>query len=256
MRIAELGSLHPEVKMTKKALIMNSLSIARYMGVDNQGIPLFLQQAVAASSSHFFDAELLEDESDEPLGELPSIKALKGQILSRSNEAKLLIRETAYCWCHFSPGMFIHNFLRMTKEDHNLDLANLASYFADLLTGFSSSLNEFKSWPGHLAPSLIALGSLAAAKQTLGLSETHWQDLLSEVCIQRYALLLIHEEEEVEVARDGALYLHNRIKGNFHHPVFQKHHRIMGSKFLDLTTNDEYQQVEAINALSWPSLLG
>ena len=174
MRIAELGSLHPEVKMTKKALIMNSLSIARYVSVDNflPSIPLFPLQAAAASSSHFFDAELLEDESDEPLGELPSMKVSESGCLIRSKESEILFRETKCSWYHPSPGMFIHNFLRMTKEGHNWDLANLALYFADLLTGFSSSLNEFKSWPGHLAPSLIALGSLAAAKQTLGISET------------------------------------------------------------------------------------
>ena len=182
MRIAELGSLHPEVKMTKKALIMNSLSIARYMGVDNQGIPLFLQQAVAASSSHFFDAELLvEDESDEPLGELPSMAVLESGRVIQSKEIEILTREIRFNWYHPSPGMFIHNFLRMTKEGHNWDLESLASYFADLLTGFSSSLNELKSWPGHLAPSLIALGSLAAANQTLGLSETQWLDLLDQV---------------------------------------------------------------------------
>ena len=30
------------------------------------------------------------------------------------------------------------------------------------------------------------------------------------------------------VARDGALYLHNMIKFNIHHPVFQKHLLKMG----------------------------
>ena len=234
MRIAELGSLLPKVKMTKKALVMNSLSIARYLGVDNHlpHLPRF-PQAAARSSRYFFDAELLKDESDDPLGELPNIRSgAKSRTLSE--ESKILIMETRFFWYHPAPGMFIHNFLRMTKEEHNMHLANLAFYFVDLLTGFSSSLNEFKSWPGHLAPSLIALGSLAAARHTLGLSETQcqWLDLLNA-------------DEEVAVARDGALYLHNRIKGDFFHPVFQKHHRIMGSKFLELTTNDELQSAKA-----------
>ena len=125
MRIAELGSLHPEVKMTKKALIMNSLSIARYIGVDNHLpdlVPLFLPQAVAASSSHFFDAELLEDESDEPLGELPSMAVLESGRVIQSKEIGILTREIRFNWYHPSPGMFIHNFLRMAKEGRNWDL--------------------------------------------------------------------------------------------------------------------------------------
>ena len=159
MRIAELGSLHPQVNMTKKALVINSLSIARHSLGDKVLLPLFRPGEL---SSHFFDDELLEDEIDEPLVEPLNSRSLR--------------QEIRFSWYHPSPEMFLHNFLRMTNEEHNLDLAKLASYFADLLTGLSSSLSEFKSWPGHLAPSLIALGSLAAAKQTLGLPETHWQD--------------------------------------------------------------------------------
>ena len=165
MRIAELGSLHPQVNMTKKALVINSLSIARHAFGDKVLLPLFRPGDLA---SHFFDAELMEDEIDEPL-----VEPLESLTLGS------LSRETRFSWYHPSPEMFLHNFLRMTNEEHNLDLVKLASYFADLLTGFSSSLSEFKSLPGHLAPSLIAMGSLAAAKQTLGLPETHWQDQVS-----------------------------------------------------------------------------
>ena len=45
------------------------------------------------------------------------------------------------------------------------------------------------------------------------------------------------------VARDGALYLHNMIKGNIRHPVFQKHLAKMGSNFLNLHTNYSVQHV-------------
>ena len=164
MRIAELGFLHPQVNLTKKALVINSLSIARHALRDKSLLSVF-RDSFGDESSHFFDAELLEDEIDEPLVD-PLNSLSQGSLL----------RETRFSWYHPSPGMFLHNCLRMTNEEHNLDLEKLATYFADLLTGFSSSLSEFKSWPGHLAPSLIAMGSLAAAKQTLGLPETHWQD--------------------------------------------------------------------------------
>ena len=49
------------------------------------------------------------------------------------------------------------------------------------------------------------------------------------------------------VARDGALYLHNMIKGNIHHPVFQKHLVKMGSNFLKLhTIQDTYNSVQHV----------
>ena len=65
--------------------------------------------------------------------------------------------------------------LPQDDKDNNSDLANLANYFADLLTGFSGSLSE--AGAAHLAPSLIALGSLEAAKQILDLPEAKLPDL-------------------------------------------------------------------------------
>ena len=159
--------------MTKKALVINSVTLARHVTGDNHPS---LPSSLTSPVSKYFDAELLEDEVDELLGPL--------NVLGCPS----LLDETNFSWYHPTPEMFLHNFLRMTNEEHNLDLAKLASYFADLLTGFSSSLSEFKSWPGHLAPSLIALGSLAAAKQTLGLPETHWQDQVSQIL---FLLLLL-----------------------------------------------------------------
>ena len=72
-----------------------------------------------------------------------------------------------YSWYHPSARMFLHNFLRMMKEEDSKDLVILATYFVHLLTGYTGTLS------GYLAPSLIALGSLAAATQMLGLCYKH-----------------------------------------------------------------------------------
>ena len=158
MRIAELGSLHPQVKMTKKALVINSITLARYVVGDKH---LSCYPLRSSPLSKYFDAELLEDEVDEPLGPLNTLDPS-------------FLEEIMFSWYHPTPGLFLHNFLQMINKDNNKDLANYASYFANLLTGFSGSLSE--AGAANLTPSLIALGSLAAAKQTLGLPETHWQD--------------------------------------------------------------------------------
>ena len=146
--------------MTKKALVINSVTLARHVTGDNHPS---LPSSLTSPVSKYFDAELLEDEVDELLGPL--------NVLGCPS----LLDETNFSWYHPTPEMFLHNFLQMINKDINRDLANLASYFADLLTGFSGSLSE--AGVAHLAPSLIALGSLAAAKQTFGLPETNLPDL-------------------------------------------------------------------------------
>ena len=128
---------------------MNSLSIARYIGVDNHLpdlVPLFLPQAVAASSSHFFDAELLEDESDEPLGELPSMAVLESGRVIQSKEIGILTREIRFNWYHPSPGMFIHNFLRMAKEGRNWDLKSWKNWPPTLPTCWLGSAVPWMNW--------------------------------------------------------------------------------------------------------------
>jgi len=72
-----------------------------------------------------------------------------------------------YSWYHPSARMFLHNFLRMMKEEGSKDLVILANYFVHLLTGYTGTLSGFP------APSLIALGSMAAARQMLGLCYRH-----------------------------------------------------------------------------------
>ena len=56
------------------------------------------------------------------------------------------------------------------------------------------------------------------------------------------------------VARDGALYLHKMIKGNFHHPVFQKYLCAIGKPFFKLSY-DECQWEAAITACYSPPWL-
>ena len=57
------------------------------------------------------------------------------------------------------------------------------------------------------------------------------------------------------MARDGALYLHEMIKGNFHHPVFQKYLRAMGKTWENLNTYDQYQWEAAKTAAYLPPWL-
>ena len=161
MRIIELGSLHPHIKMKKIELVKNALSIARHVCGDKHPPPF--QPGILLA---FFDYEFLEDHSwNEPLGPLDS------DTIDESLTRKLMVS-----WYHPTPGMFLDNFLRMMREEDNRLLVNLAYYFTDLLTGFSPFLRRYKREVGHLAPSLIALGSLAAARQKLGLPETQWTD--------------------------------------------------------------------------------
>ena len=72
-----------------------------------------------------------------------------------------------YFWYHPSARMFLNNFLRMMKEEDSEDLVILATYFVHLLTGYTGTQGDY------LAPSLIALGSLAAASKMLDLSYRH-----------------------------------------------------------------------------------
>ena len=149
--------MNPKVKMTKKALVINSLTLARHSIGENHPSPVLFSPV-----SMYFDTELLEGEVDEPLGPLNYLDPG-------------LLDEIMFYWYHPTPGMFLINFLQMINKDNNRELSILASYFTDLLTGFSGSLSE--AGAAHLAPSLIALGSLAAAKQILGLPETKLPDL-------------------------------------------------------------------------------
>ena len=143
--------------MTKKELVINSLTLARHSIGEKHPSPVLFSPV-----SKYFDTELLEGEVDEPLGPLDKLDPG-------------LLGEINLNWYHPTPGMFLLNFLQMINKENNRELANLASYFTDLLTGFSGSLR--KAGAAHLAPSLIALGSLAAAKLTLGLPETKLPDL-------------------------------------------------------------------------------
>ena len=170
MRITELGFLHPHVKLTKKDLVINSLSIARHVSGDNHP-PLFPPGAL----SIYLDFELMKDENDEQLGPLDSMD-------------ESLIRNLMVSWYHPTPGMFLDNFLRIIREEDNRVLVDLACYFTELFTGFSSELRQNKKRIGHLPPSLIALGSLEAARQILGLPMTQWPGQVSAVCIQIFYL--------------------------------------------------------------------
>ena len=138
--------------MNKMKLAITSLSVASYEVEGASLSPSLLQD-------YFFDAELDEDEeygnNNEDDDEEEELSQYMDQIR----------RELKYSWYHPSPGVFLPNFLRMTKAGDNRDLVHLASYFADLLTGFTGSLSG--GGGGHLAPSLIARGSLAAASHTL-----------------------------------------------------------------------------------------
>ena len=145
--------------MTKKALVINSLTLARHVVGDNHPSTYPL---LSKPVSKYFDVELLDSKGDEPVGPLDVL------------DDPSLVDETMCHWYHPTPGMFLRIFLKMTNKDNNRDLANFSSYFADLLTGFSGSLSE--AGAAHLAPSLIGLGSLAAAKQTLGLPKIKLQD--------------------------------------------------------------------------------
>ena len=80
-------------------------------------------------------------------------------------------RKLKYFWYHPSARMFLNNFLRMMKEEESEDLVILATYFVQLLTGYTGTQGDY------LAPSLIALGSLAAARQMLDLSYRHLETL-------------------------------------------------------------------------------
>ena len=140
--------------MNKMKLAIISLAVASYEVEGASLSPSLLHDV-------FFDSELdldedvnfQEDDDDEE------------EVIGRHKD--LIKRELRYSWYHPSPGMYLHNFLRMMKEEDNSDLVHLASYYADLLTGFTGSLVGGEGGAGHLAPSMIARGSLEAARQTL-----------------------------------------------------------------------------------------
>ena len=187
MRIAELASLHPRVKMNKMKLAIISLAVASYE-VEGASLSPSLLHDVFFDSELDLDEDVNYQEDDEE------------EVIGRYMD--LIKRELRYSWYHPSPGMFLQNFLRMMKEEDNSDLVHLASYYADLLTGFTGSLVGGEGGAGHLAPSLIARGSLEAARQTLeprgghkghtgcleclGQVSGHWSGVITHIqCLER-----------------------------------------------------------------------
>ena len=140
--------------MNKMKLAITSLAVASY---EVEGASL----SPSLLHDYFFDAELDEDK------EYGNYNEEDDEEEELSQYMELIKRELRYSWYHPSPGMFLHNFLRMMKEGDNRDLVHLASYFADLLTGFTGCLTGGGGEGGHMAASLIARGSLAAASHTL-----------------------------------------------------------------------------------------
>ena len=177
------------MKMNKMKLAIISLAVASYEVEGASLSPSLLHDV-------FFDSGIYLDEEVNELEEVDDDD--EEEVIGRYMD--LIRRELRYSWYHPSPGMFLHNFLRMMKEEDNSDLVHLASYFADLLTGYTGSLVGDEA--GHLAPSLIARGSLEAARQTLeprgghtghtgcleslGQVSGHWSRVITHIrCLER-----------------------------------------------------------------------
>ena len=165
MRIAELASLHPRVRLSQMKLSIVSLAVAA-QEVEGAALP------PSVLSDYLLDIigdEDREDEDDEEQLEL---------------YMDMIRRELKFSWHHPSAGLFLTRMLQMTGEQEDRDLRILGLYFADLLTAFGGPEPRH---PRHqaaggalpLPPSVIAQASLAAARLTLTPNSGH------KVCIRK-----------------------------------------------------------------------
>ena len=153
MRIAELASLHPRVRLSQMKLSIVSLAVAA-QEVEGAALP------PSVLSDYLLDIgdEDREDEDEE-----------EEQLEMYMD---MIRRELKFSWHHPSAGLFLTRMLQMTGEQEDRDLRILGLYFADLLTAFGGPEPRH---PRHqaaggalpLPPSVIAQASLAAARLTL-----------------------------------------------------------------------------------------
>ena len=150
MRIAELASLHPRVRLSQMKLSIVSLAVAA-QEVEGAALP------PSVLSDYLLDIgdEDREDEEEE------------------EDELELYMdmirRELKFSWHHPSAGLFLTRMLQMRGEQEDRDLRILGLYFADLLTAFGGPEPRHQAAGGALPlpPSVIAQASLAAARLTL-----------------------------------------------------------------------------------------
>ena len=148
MRIAELASLHPRVRLSQMRLSIVSLAVAA-QEVEGAALP------PSVLSDYFLDIgdEDPEDGDEEEEG--------------LEMYMDMMRRELQLSWHHPSAGLFLTRMLQMAGEQEDRDLRILGLYFADLLTAFGGSGHRHQHADLPLPPSLIAQASLAAARLTL-----------------------------------------------------------------------------------------
>ena len=157
MRIAELASLHPRVRLSQMKLSIVSLAVAA-QEVEGAALP----PSVLSDYLLGIGDEDREDDDEEQL----------------EMYMDMIRRELKFSWHHPSAGLFLTRMLQMTGEQEDRDLRILGLYFADLLTAFGGPEPRH---PRHqaaggalpLPPSVIAQASLAAARLTLTPNSGH-----------------------------------------------------------------------------------
>ena len=163
MRIAELASLHPRVRLSQMKLSIVSLAVAA-QEVEGAALP------PSVLSDYLLDISD-EDREDEDEEELELYM-------------DLIRRELKFSWHHPSAGLFLTRMLQMTGEQEDRDLRILGLYFADLLTAFGGPeprhhRHQAAGGALPLPPSVIAQASLATARLTLTPNSGH------KVCIRK-----------------------------------------------------------------------